>query len=101
MLPPSKTRGLYAIFFLSGVCGLGYQMVWSRLFALGLGHEMPSVLAVVAAFFGGLALGAWHLDRPISRSRRPGRWYGVLEFTIGLWAIVLLGLFPLANHLAI
>jgi hypothetical protein len=28
------------------LAGLGYEMVWTRLFAVGLGHEMPNVLAV-------------------------------------------------------
>ena len=40
------------------VCRPGYEIVWTRLFAVGLGHEIPAVLAVVAAFFSGLALGA-------------------------------------------
>ena len=52
------------------------------MFAIGLGHEMPSLLAVVAAFFGGLALGAWALDGVVSRSRVPGRWYAALEVLI-------------------
>ena len=58
-MPPhliSATK--YGVFLFSGMCGLGYQMVWSRMFAIGLGHEMPSLLAVVMAFFAGLAIGA-------------------------------------------
>src|SRR6185436_9840425 len=89
MRPPrAVTALLYAIFFLSGVCGLAYQMVWSRMFAFGLGHELPGVLAVVAAFFGGLALGAWTLDHRVSRSPRPGRWYAGLELLIGAWGLL-------------
>ena len=68
-----KSSLLYLLFFLSGAAGLGYEIVWTRMFAVGLGHEMPSVLAVVAAFFGGLALGAWLLDGRVARSGRPGR----------------------------
>src|SRR5438876_995671 len=52
----------YALFFFSGSAGLGYQMVWSRMIAIGLGQEMPAVLAVIAAFMGGMALGACALD---------------------------------------
>src|SRR5213082_977433 len=59
---------LYALFFLSGGAGLGYQMVWSRMLSAGLGHEMPAVLAVVGAFMGGMAIGAWVLDHRIARS---------------------------------
>ncbi|MHC4128512.1 MAG: spermidine synthase family protein, partial [Planctomycetota bacterium] len=92
---------LYVIFFLSGIAGLGYEIVWTRMFAIGLGHEMPSVLAVVAAFFGGLALGAWGLDRAVSRSRAPGRWYAALEALIAVWALVTMALIPALNRLSV
>ena len=49
----------YALFFISGVAGLGYEILWARMLSAGLGHEIVSVLAVVSAFFSGLALGAW------------------------------------------
>ena len=79
-MKPAKIQitALYVLLFLSGFAGLGYEIVWTRLFAVGLGHEIPAVLAVVAAFFSGLALGAWSLDRRVSVSRVPGRWYASL-----------------------
>ena len=100
--PSPSRRGagwFYGIFFLSGVSGLGYQMVWTKMFALGLGHEMPSVLAVVAAFFGGLALGAWALDKRVSSSSRPGYWYVGLELVIGVWGFLSVELIPWCNEL--
>jgi len=101
-MPPSIiSAALYGIFLISGVCGLGYQMVWSRMFAIGLGHEMPSLLAVVAVFFGGLAIGAWALDAAVSRSQRPGCWYGALELIIGFWGFVLAECFPRISDLAV
>ncbi len=84
-------------FVLSGAAGLGYQIAWTRLFAPGLGHEIPSLLAVIGAFFGGFALGAWLLDRPINRSTHPQRWYAALEVLIGLWAIASAVVIPLLN----
>jgi len=87
-----------AVLFLSGSAGLGYQIVWTRMFSTGLGHEIPAVLAVITAFFSGAALGAWWLDRPISGSRRPWRWFAGLELTIGLWAVGSAGLIPLVNR---
>ena len=62
---------------------------------------MAGVLAVVAAFFGGLALGAWGFDRPISSSRYPGRWYGALELVIGAWGLLSFALIPLFSRLAL
>jgi Spermidine synthase len=89
---------LHIFLFLSGAAGLGYQMVWTRMLAVGLGHEIVAVLAVVAAFFAGVAVGAWVLDGRISRSLRPGRWYAGLEATIGLWSLALTILIPIANE---
>lgn len=97
---PVLPRLAYIIFFLSGIAGLGYEVVWTRMFAIGLGHEMPSLLAVVAAFFGGLAVGAFALDARISRSRRPGRWYVLLEVVIGVWALVTIAAIPWLNRFA-
>ena len=56
----------------SGFAGLGYQIVWTQQSALWLGHESAAVLAVVAAFFGGLAVGALALGSRIERSATPG-----------------------------
>lgn len=91
-------RGLlYFFFFLSGVAGLGYEILWTRILSVSLGHEIVAVLAVIGAFFSGLAVGAWVLDRPVSRSARPGLWYVGCELMIGCWAVVLIILIPLMN----
>jgi spermidine synthase len=74
----------------SGFAGLGYQIVWTQQSALWLGHETAAVLAVVAAFFGGLALGALSLGARIDRSANPARWYAASEAVIGGWSLLLL-----------
>lgn len=73
----------------SGFAALGYQIVWTQQSALWLGHEAAAVLAVVAAFFGGLALGALVLGPRIDRSARLARWYTACEAAIGLWSLAL------------
>lgn len=90
---------LYTIFFLSGIAGLGYEILWTRMLSVSLGHEIVSVLAVVSAFFGGLALGAWFFDRPVSRSAKPRIWYCSFELVIGFWALVLILVIPKLNPL--
>ncbi len=99
--PRRRPRGLgWTVHFLliaSGIAGLGYQVVWTRMLSIGLGHEAFAVLAVVTAFFVGLAAGALLFDRAIAQSRRPGLWYAVLEVVIGLWSLGLVWLIPLAN----
>lgn len=88
----------HVVFFISGIAGLGYEIVWIRMFSAGLGHEVLGVMAVVSAFLGGLALGAWGLDRRIGRSPRPDLWYAVLEGVIGVWSILCIVLVPEANR---
>ncbi len=78
-----------AIVVASGAAGLGYQIVWTQQASQWLGHEAAAVLAVVAAFFGGVALGALALGGRIARSARPARWYAGCELLIGGWSLAL------------
>ncbi|HSI52171.1 MAG TPA: fused MFS/spermidine synthase [Ideonella sp.] len=84
----------HGLMLASGFAGLGYQVVWAQQGALWLGHESAAVLAVVAAFFGGLALGALLMGPRIARSPRPARWYAACEALIGGWGTLLIGLMP-------
>ena len=72
-----------------GFAGLAYQIVWTQQSTSWLGHESAAVLAVVAAFFGGLALGALLLSSRIERSSQPARWYAWCEIAIGVWSFAL------------
>jgi spermidine synthase len=92
-------RLVHLCFFLSGVAAVAYEIVWTRMFAIGLGHEMPSLLAVVAGFFAGLGVGAFALDRMVSRSTKPAAWYAGFELLIGLWGAATVWLVPAANEL--
>ncbi len=92
-----KHRIFYVAVLLSGLAGLGYQMVWCQLLAVSLGHEIVAVLAVIAAFFIGLAAGALLLNNVIRRSQVPYYWYVGLELSIGLWALALLYIIPWYN----
>jgi spermidine synthase len=95
-----QPASLYLLFFFSGSAGLGYQMIWSRMLATGLGHEIPAVLAVLCAFMAGMGLGAWGLDRLIARSQSPAYWYGFLEIAIGVWGFLSPSLIPAVNQAA-
>lgn len=53
------TRGLFLIAYAcSGMAALIYQVAWTRLLTLYMGHTTAAASTVVAAFMGGLALGA-------------------------------------------
>ncbi len=89
-----RPAGVALLMLASGCAGLVYQIVWTQQLGVWLGHEILSALAVVAAFFGGLALGAWRGGAWIARSRQPGRGYALLELLIALWALLLIPLMP-------
>src|SRR5262249_25021179 len=88
-----------AIACLSGFAGLGYEIVWTRMLAVSLGHEIVAVLGVISALFAGLALGSLMPGRRIAASARPALWYAGLELAIGVWALFLIPLSPLAGDL--
>ncbi|MEL7449721.1 MAG: spermidine synthase [Pseudomonadota bacterium] len=90
----ARRAALYGLLFLSGSAGLGYQTLWTKTLTVALGHEMPSLIAVVAAFFAGLSLGAWTLGRHIGRSALPQLWYAGFELVIAGWAVASLFLLP-------
>ncbi|MBC7727192.1 MAG: spermidine synthase, partial [Microbacteriaceae bacterium] len=84
-----RTAVALALMLASGFAGLGYQIVWTQQSALWLGHEAAAVLAVVAAFFGGLALGALAAGEAVGPSPPPARWYAACEALIAAWGLVL------------
>ncbi|NWG74249.1 MAG: spermidine synthase, partial [Rubrivivax sp.] len=94
-----RLRLALALMVASGFAGLGYQIVWTQQASAWLGHETAAVLAVVAAFFGGLALGALTLAPRIERSAHPARWYAACEAVIGLWSLALALLMAPAGRL--
>jgi spermidine synthase len=76
-------------FFISGACGLIYEVVWGREFILVLGGTTRAVTAVVVAFMGGLALGSIIGGRAVDRTRHnPLLIYGILEGMIGILALL-------------
>ncbi|SEM43416.1 spermidine synthase [Bradyrhizobium sp. OK095] len=94
----SRAWALVPIVTASGFAGLGYEIVWTRQLSLALGTEMMAVLGVIAGFFGGLALGAFALDRLIRRSTSPWRVYAMLEAVIAVWGLISVWLLPAAGR---
>src|SRR5262245_4161581 len=84
--------GLAVCFLLSGAAGLLYEVVWSKQLAYLLGGSRQSVATVVAAFLGGLALGARTLGSRLASRARPARTYALLEAGVALLGVSLLPL---------
>ena len=78
---------LYACFFLSGVAGLIYEVLWSRYLALFVGSTGLAQVVVLATYMGGLAVGGQWIGRFSDRVRSPLLLYVWLEIAIGIYAL--------------
>ncbi|MHC4549689.1 MAG: fused MFS/spermidine synthase [Planctomycetota bacterium] len=87
---------LYPAVLLSGATALAYEIVWARKLTLVLGSAPSAAAAVLSAFMCGLAVGAVAVGWRADDSRRPLRWYGLLELGIGIYALAFDTLLDLA-----
>jgi len=76
------------IFFLSGACGLVYQVVWARMLTVVFGATIVAVSTTLAAFMAGLALGSFLLGRRVHRVQRPLLLFALLEAGVGIYAFL-------------
>ncbi|BCS34444.1 hypothetical protein TBR22_A36710 [Luteitalea sp. TBR-22] len=88
-----------ALYFLSGISGLMYQVLWLRLLSVVFGVTAYAASTVLASFMGGLALGSVAGGRIANRSRRPLLWFAGIEAGIGATALVTPWLLGAAQHL--
>ncbi len=84
---------IYLFFFLSGVGGLVYEIVWMRKLTLIFGNTVHAVSTTLAVFMGGLALGSFLFGRAADRTGRPLRMYILLELGIAVSALAVTALF--------
>ena len=84
----SAARAYSLLFFLSGATGLVYELLWVRVLYQTFGSTIQSVTTVVAAYMGGLGLGAWLLGRRADRDPRPAALYGMLEIAIAVFGLI-------------
>jgi predicted membrane-bound spermidine synthase len=89
----ANVRALFALFAVSGFTGLVYESVWSHYLKLFLGSAAFAQSFVLAAFMGGMALGAWLASRASARWGNLLAAYGWIEALIGLAALVFHPLF--------
>jgi spermidine synthase len=85
-------RGPFLVLFaVSGAAALIYEVAWTRLLTLHMGHGIAAASAVLAAFMGGLAAGAGAAGRYASKLAPPRalRIYAALEIAIAVLAVLL------------
>jgi spermidine synthase len=77
-------------FFFSGVTGLTYEILWTRMIVKVIGAAPFAVSIVLTVFMGGLGLGSYIAGRTIDRVKQPLRLvriYGILELAIGAYGL--------------
>src|ERR1700741_143371 len=89
---------VFGLFFLSGFCGLLYQVIWIRLAFAHFGIITPVLSVVVSVFMVGLSLGSWAGGAWMSNPRFSPRIsaiyvYALTEGIIGLGAFCVPKLF--------
>ncbi|HEY7289842.1 MAG TPA: tetratricopeptide repeat protein [Vicinamibacterales bacterium] len=86
-------RPFVVCYTLSGAAALVYEVTWTRLLTLQLGHSVAAASTVLAAFMGGLACGSWAAGRwqpgVAARDRESLRLYAALEVAVAILALLL------------
>src|SRR5262245_15715367 len=83
-----SSRWLFIVLYTaSGAAALVYEVTWTRLLTLQMGHTVAAVSTVLAAFMGGLALGAWIGGRFAAFRSQRLRAYATLEILIAVMAV--------------
>src|SRR5206468_10640110 len=100
----SRRRVFVLLYAASGAAALIYEVTWTRMLTLQLGHTVAAASTVLAAFMGGLAIGAWLAGtvrlKPdttgargpaVSERQRPAglRVYALLEILVAVCALLL------------
>ncbi len=96
--PGSITLLISICFFLSGLAGLIYEVVWARQLSLFLGITSYAHTAVITAYMAGLAAGSLYFGRHADRSRQPLKIYAWLEIGVGVYAAATPWLFTALQH---
>jgi spermidine synthase len=103
--PPRLRASVLAIFFLSGVSGLVYQVIWVRQLGNVFGNTVQSASLVAGVFMAGLGAGAYFLGRAGDKGyradpTRPLRLYARAELLIAALGLVLALLLPRLHALS-
>jgi spermidine synthase len=88
-------RLLPVLFFFSGASSLIFETIFTRLLTYTFGNTAHAVSTVLAAFLGGLALGAHFIGRWVDRRGASLLTYGTLELLAGAYCLFIPALFAL------
>ncbi len=90
---------IIAIFAMSGVAGLIYEVVYAKALAVTFGSTAMASYTVLATYMGGMALGAMLGGYIADKTSNPIRTYAICEALIGLYAATTPQLFRLIQEI--
>ena len=79
---------MFALFYVSGIAGLIYQVLWLRRLSLVFGVTVYAASTVLAAFMAGLAIGSALANRILRGGRSPLFAFGVAEILVGVTGLL-------------
>ena len=88
----SITTLILICFFFSGMTGLIYEILWTRMIVKIIGAVPFAVSIILTVFMGGLGLGSFLAGRTTDLIKHPlklVRMYGILELAVGAYCLLL------------
>jgi spermidine synthase len=94
-----SNRLILGFFFLTGLTGLAYELVWIRLLILAFGSTQFAITTVLVVFMTGLALGSFIFGRIIDSHPVPLKVYAIIEGALGLYCILSPAIFGIVKNI--
>lgn len=79
---------------LSGFASLGYEVIWTRIFAMFLQNTVYSFTIILASFLSGIVIGSFLYAKILSQKTDQLFVFALLEAILGLYVIMLNFIFP-------
>ena len=95
---------MFSLFFVSGFCGLLYQIIWIRIAFASFGIILPVLSVIISVFMLGLSLGSWIGGKGLPYLKETTKqsailFYALAEIVIGLGAFAVPRLFRFGEKL--
>jgi spermidine synthase len=84
----TRRSSLFALFYVSGIAGLIYQVLWLRRLSLIFGVTVYAASTVLAAFMAGLAIGSALSGRVLRKGVSPLIAFGAAEILVGMTGVL-------------
>ena len=83
-----STKTIKAVFFLSGIAALIYQIAWQRMLFTAFGVDLESITIIISVFMAGLGVGAYYGGRIADRfPNHIIQFFALTEVGIGTFGI--------------